>query len=249
MTTFECLPHELVLCIWDNLSKADAIFSFSHLNHRFTSLLVQYCDLHHQLNLSDGSLASARFLCRSLAASSAWRLNLTVLRLGNQFDCGQLDTLANEVMKAMPKQQAAVGAPVIFPRLISLRVDQTQWISDEVRDTLLYRVASTPTLRTMSWTCQRQHAHHALPLFNWLFVHSPTIHLVECRLRSPWVDRHSELSYDQTIAAGYAPHQWLVSLAVDVRNWSTLQVVLHYLPRLEHLGKRHFNSVHSFSRR
>ena len=238
MARLETLPHELVLCIWDHLSGADAIFSFSHLNQRFTSLLVYHCDLHRQLNLSDSSLASCRFFCRSLAASLEWRLNLTVLRLGNQFDCGQLDSLANEVMMAIPEQQAAVGSTGIFPRLISLHVVQVQWISDEVRDTLLYRVASASTLRTMNWRSHRQQIHHALPLFNWLFLHSPIIHLAECHLRSPWLHRHFELSYNQTITAGYSPHHSLVSLTIDVRNWTTLQVVLHYLPQLEHLGKR-----------
>ena len=246
MSRLETLPHELVLCIWDNLSRADAIFSFSHLNRRFTSLLVHHCNLHHQLNLSNSSLASSRFFCRSIVSSPAWRLNLTVLRLGNQFDFGQLDSLANAVIATIPKQHAALNLNGIFPRLISLHVEQAQWISDEVRDALLHRVASASTLRSMNWTSHRQHARHALPLFNWLFQYSPSVHLAECHLRSPWLHRHFELSYDQTIAAGYSPHQSLVSLTIDVRNWTTLQVLLHYLPRLEHLGTRHATHLLSF---
>ena len=246
-TTLECLPHEMFLCIWDNLSQADAIFSFSHLNHRFTSLLVHHCNLHHQWNLSDSALASFRFFCRAIERSSEWCSSLTVLRLGTQFDYAQVDLLANAVRAAMQRQHSAVGSNVIFPRLISLHVDQVQWISDEVRDTLLYRMASASTLRTMRWASHRQQSHHALPLFNWLFLYSPTSHLTGCQVRCPWRYHHFELTYAQTLAAGYSPHHSLVSLTIDVRNWTTLQVLLHYLPRLEHLGKRDITSLLSFS--
>ena len=81
------------------------------------------------------------------------------------------------------------------------------------------------------------------PLFNWLFQHSSTLHLSECLLQSPWRDRHFELTYEQTISGYYVPHHSLVSLTVDVRSWTTLQVLLHHLPRLEHLGKRNVHAL------
>ena len=242
MTTLECLSHELLLCIWDNLSKADAIFSFSQLNQRFTSLLIRHCDLHHKLNLLDSSLATCRFLCRDVATSSEWRSNLTTLRLGNQFNYDQLDLLADEVMAAIQSQPCGIDSGV-FPRLISFRVDQLQWISDEVRDTLLYRVANASTLRIMNWITYRQQSHHALPLFNWLFLHSPNIHLTECQLQSPFGGHRFELTFCQTIAACYSPHHSLAFLTIDVRNWSTLHVLLHYLPRLKELGESKIRST------
>ena len=151
MSGFECLPHELVLCIWDNLSKADAILSFSHLNHRFSSLLVHDCNLHHQLNLSDSSLASFRFFCRPIERSSEWCSHLTVLRVEYELDYAQLDLPANTVRAAVQRQQSTVGLTSVFSRLISLHVEQVQWISGEMRDLLLYQVASASTLRTMRW--------------------------------------------------------------------------------------------------
>ena len=121
------------------------------------------CDLHHRLNLSESSLASARFLCRSLATSAECRSNLIVLRVGNQFDYGHLDLLANEVLAVVERDIGSTDITVVFSRLTSIRVDQAQWITDEVRDALLYRVANASTLRTMNWTAYRQQSHHALP--------------------------------------------------------------------------------------
>ncbi|CAF5113578.1 unnamed protein product, partial [Rotaria magnacalcarata] len=86
---------------WDQLTSADAIYSFSSLNTRFNSLLIEFHELYKQLDLRHCSLSERRFFCRQVPTMMEWRLGLTVLKIGNHYRCSRTDILADEVRKSV----------------------------------------------------------------------------------------------------------------------------------------------------
>jgi hypothetical protein len=66
MLQFEYLSNELILCVWDQLTAADVMYSFSHLNTRIDSLPLKFRGLYKQLDLRYCSLSACRFFCRQV---------------------------------------------------------------------------------------------------------------------------------------------------------------------------------------
>ncbi|CAF3377277.1 unnamed protein product [Rotaria socialis] len=95
------MSNELILHVWDSLTAADVIYSFSHLNARINSLLSEFCELYKQLDLRYCSLSVCRFLCHKVPTMIEWRLGLTALKLGNRDRCSQMDMFADEVAKSI----------------------------------------------------------------------------------------------------------------------------------------------------
>ncbi|CAF4321628.1 unnamed protein product, partial [Rotaria magnacalcarata] len=44
----------------------------------------------------------------------------------------------------------------------------------------------------------------------------------------------SKLKYEHTLVNGYVPHRSLINLKISIVNLTTLHILLHYLPRLQH---------------
>ena len=122
----------------------------------------------------------------------------------------------------------------IFPHLKSLSIFQSVLISEDCRDTLLYAVAGGSSMRDFSWNACSNQTHHSRAFFNWLFRCSR--HLISYNLETPPDEKGFELVYDDTLINDYIPHPTLIRLRIDVINLNTLNVLLHYLPQLEHLG-------------
>ncbi|CAF2101612.1 unnamed protein product [Rotaria magnacalcarata] len=184
------MSNELILYVWDQLTAADAIYSFSDLNTRINSLLLQFCELYKQLDLRYCSLSACRFLCHQASTMIEWRLGLTVIKLGNRYRCSQMDMFADEVAKSIVgshfarQGKSCNNAPKnifrvlmtynkqiqpIFPQLASLVVFQFISINEDSRDTLLFAIAGGSSMRTFTWnTCSNQ-THHSRALFDWLF--------------------------------------------------------------------------------
>ncbi|CAF4455858.1 unnamed protein product, partial [Adineta steineri] len=78
----EDISNELFLCIWDQLSMADAIYSFSNLNTRIDRMLLKFCGLYNKLDLRYCSLSIFRYFSHQIIMKDEWRLNLTVLKIG-----------------------------------------------------------------------------------------------------------------------------------------------------------------------
>ncbi|CAF5067150.1 unnamed protein product, partial [Rotaria magnacalcarata] len=45
-----------------------------------------------------------------------------------------------------------------------------------------------------------------------------------------------ELKYEHKLVNGYVPHRSLINLKTSIANLTSLHILLHYLPRLQHLG-------------
>ena len=90
MIQFEDLSNEVILCIWDQLSSVDVIYSFSDINIRINSLLLKYHGLYKELDIGYCSLSGCRLLCREVPSKIEWRLGLTTLKLGNLYRCCQI---------------------------------------------------------------------------------------------------------------------------------------------------------------
>ncbi|CAF1676382.1 unnamed protein product [Rotaria magnacalcarata] len=248
------MSNELILYVWDQLTAADAIYSFSDLNTRINSLLLQFCELYKQLDLRYCSLSACRFLCHQASTMIEWRLGLTVIKLGNRYRCSQMDMFADEVAKSIVgshfarQGKSCNNAPKnifrvlvtynkqiqpIFPQLASLVVFQFISINEDSRDTLLFAIAGGSSMRTFTWnTCSNQ-THHSRALFDWLFRCS--VNLVSYKLQTPPLENGFELKYEYTIANAYVPHRSLVYLQISILNLNTLYILLHYLPQLKHL--------------
>ncbi|CAF4084801.1 unnamed protein product, partial [Adineta steineri] len=248
------MSNDLILCIWDQLVAADVMYSFFNLNSRINSLLLQFYGLYKQLDLRYCSLSACRFFCRQVPTMIEWRLNLTVLKLGNRYRCSQTNMLAEEVIKSFvanhfaTREKSCHNAPEdifqilitnnkeiqpIFPQLISFIVFQPIPISDVYRDALLFIVANGSLLRTFAWNSCRKQTHHSKTFFDWLFRRS--INLVSYKLSTPPCENGFELKYEHTLINTYVPHSSLIYLTINILNLSTLHTLLHYLPQLEYL--------------
>ncbi|CAF2990954.1 unnamed protein product [Rotaria sp. Silwood2] len=250
------MSNELILCVWDHLSSADVIYSFSNLNTRIDSLLLEFHGLYKELDLRYCSLSACRFLCRQVPTMIEWRLGLTVLKLGNRYRSCQIDLFGYEVAKSIVidhllregKSCQDISNDMfrvlmtcrkhvqpIFPQLTSFIVFQTTSISEECRDALLYSVAGGSAVRTFTWNACSDQTHHSRVFFDWLFQYS--VDLVSYQLRTPPCENGFELTYEHTTIHNYVPHRSLVHLTINILNLTTLYVLLHYLPQLEYLGQ------------
>ncbi len=79
MQRFESMSNELILCVWDQLSSADVIYSFSHLNTRIDSLLLEFHALYKELDLRYCSLSACRFFYHQVPNVIEWRFNINHL--------------------------------------------------------------------------------------------------------------------------------------------------------------------------
>jgi hypothetical protein len=252
---FEKLSNELILCIWDQLSTVDVIFSFYDLNNRITALLYEFCDLYKKLDLRYSSLSACRYFCRQIPSMNDWHLGLTVLKLGNPYRCCQLEMFANEIANVfiekifvherIPYNNGSKDLSRIlltnnqyiqplFPQLISLVVFQSACINDYTRDVLLFVVARGSVMRRFTWRAYLKQAHHAKSFFDWLFQFA--VNLNSCQLISPLGEDGFELIHEHMINSSYVPHHSLTYLEINVLNLSTLYLLLLYLPQLQHLG-------------
>jgi hypothetical protein len=245
---FEDLSNELILCIWDQLLEVDVIFSFCNLNNRITSLLHEFYGLYTKLNLRYSSLSVCRYFCRQVPNMIEWRLGLTVLKLGNRYRCCQLEMFTNEIAKSFmlrEEEQYNVSNDFrllmtsnkhlqpIFPHLVSLVVFQSTCISDNCRDILLYSVAGGSAMRTFTWRSCGMQTCNSKAFFDWLFRCSRNLNSYQ--LITHISQTGFELTYEHTLINGYTHHS-LISLQINVVNFLTLNILLHYLPQLQHLG-------------
>jgi hypothetical protein len=250
------MSNELLLCIWDQLSFADVIYSFSHLNSRIHQLLLEFYKLYKELDLRYCSLAAFRYFCYQVPMMNEWRLNLTALKLGNRYRCSQINSFVNEVIKSFiakyfanqDKQYLNPSKDLFrmimssnkrlepfFPQLTSLVIFQSISIDEDCLNILLYNVAGGSTIHTFTWRACSYQTHHSKELFDWLFQCS--INIESFRLQSPVGENGFELTYHHTLINGYLPHQSLTYLTINVLNLTTLETLFHYLPKLQYLGK------------
>jgi hypothetical protein len=259
MLQFEDMSNEIILCIWDQLSSADVIYSFSNLNTRINSLLLKFHGLYKQLDLRYCSLSACRFLCRQVPTMIEWRLGLTVLKLGSSVRCSQMDLFVDEVAKSVianhferqGKSCDNISKDIfrilmtskhiqpIFPQLVSLHIFLTRSVNEDTINTLLLAIAGGSAMRTFACDSCADQTHHSRALLNWLFRCS--INLVRYKLQSLQTEDGFEITYEHTIINSYVPHYSLVYLKINILNLNTLYVLLHYLPQLEHLGNNHYS--------
>jgi hypothetical protein len=256
MRKLEDMSNELLLCIWDQLSFADVIYSFSHLNSRIHQLLLEFYKLYKKMDLRYCSLTAFRYFCHQVPTMKEWRLNLTVLKLGNRYRCSQINSFVNEVIKLFmaryftneDKQFVNPSKDLFrtimlsnkrlepfFPQLTSLFIFQSTSIDEDCLNIFLYIVADGSPIHTLTWKACSYQTHHSKVFFNWLFQFSNNIKSV--RLQSPVGENGFELTYDHTLMNSYLPHQSLTYLTISVLNLATLETLFHYLPNLQYLGK------------
>jgi hypothetical protein len=218
MLQFEHLSNELILCVWDQLNAADVMYSFSHLNARINSLLLEFCGLYKQLDLRYSSLSACRFFSCQVLTMNEWRHGLTVLKLGNRFRCAQIDMFVNEVIKSVVashfarEERSCNNIPMdifrvlmtyskhiqpIFPRLVSFLIFQSIPMNEDFRDALLYTVAGGSSMRTFTWHVCADQTNFSRAFFDWLFRCS--VNLVSCKVAPPPSEDGFELIYEHTI--------------------------------------------------
>ncbi|CAF3335804.1 unnamed protein product [Rotaria socialis] len=253
MLQFEHMSNEVILCIWDQLSSADVIYSFLNLNTRMNSLLLEFHGLYQQLDLRYCSLSACRFLCRQVPTMFEWRLGLTVLKLGSPVRCSQMDLFVDEVAKSVVanhyerqgKSADKISKDIcliliaykhiqpIFPQLVSLHIFLTTSANEDTINTLLLAIAGGSAMRTFALSSCANQTHHSRAFFDWLFRCS--VNLIQYKLQSSIAEDGFEIMYEHTIVNTYVPHYSLVHLKINILNLNTLYVLLHYLPELEHL--------------
>ncbi|CAM4983890.1 unnamed protein product [Rotaria socialis] len=122
----------------------------------------------------------------------------------------------------------------IFPQLTYLSIFQGTSINEDCRDILLYVAAGGTTMNTFTWRSCSNQTHHAKAFFDWLFRCSINLH--SFRLENPLGENDFELTYQHTVLNVYRPHQSLTSLTINILNFLTLDILLHYLLKLKYLG-------------
>ncbi|CAF1439090.1 unnamed protein product [Adineta steineri] len=258
----EDISNELFLCIWDQSSMADTIYSFSNLNTRIDCMLLKFCCLYNKLDLRYCSLSIFRYFSHQIIMKDEWRLNLTVLKIGNSYRCSQVISLADEVIKFFMKNYSIrkdnqnnnssnllhminllkkKNVEPIFPQLNTLIVYQSITMNENYRDIFLYGIACGSTLRTLNWRACSYQTHHSESFFDWLFQCSINLH--KYQLLHTLGESGFELSYHHTLISSYQFHPSLIFLKINILNLSTLFVLLHYLPKLEWLDVHISNPI------
>ncbi|CAF1653756.1 unnamed protein product [Adineta ricciae] len=249
MLQLEHMSNEIFLCVWDYLPSADVIYSFSNLNNRINRLLSEFYGLYKELDLQYCSLSACRFISRVVPSTSNWHYSLTVLRLGNLFQCSQVDLFLDGLIKSIVEKQGKSSDSIskdffcnptsfkhlkpIFPQLISLHIDLAKLFDEHSIVLLLSVIAGGTKMRRFTChTCSSQIRHSQL-FFDWLFRCSTN--LVHYQLQSSQTDDGFQLTYEHTITQNYIPHHSLVYLKIDILDLNTFYVLIHYLPGLEHL--------------
>ncbi|CAF1234076.1 unnamed protein product [Adineta ricciae] len=233
--------NEILLCIWDYLSSADVIYSFSNLNTRLNCLLSEFYGLYKKLDLRYCSLAACRFLSRIVPSTSDWYFGLTVLKLGNSARCSQIELFLDGVIKSLVEQQGNFSRNTksykhlkpIFPQLTSLHISLTRLFDEDSIDILLSVIAGGAKMRRFTCHACPSQIHHSQPFFDWLFRCSTN--LAHYRLQISQLDDGFQLTYEHTINQNYIPHYSLAYLKIDILDLNTFYVLIHYLPKLEHL--------------
>ncbi|CAF2902388.1 unnamed protein product [Rotaria sp. Silwood2] len=253
------MSNEVILCIWDQLSSADVIYSFSNLNTRINTLLLEFHELYKQLDLRYCSLPACRFLCRQIPTMIQWRLGLTVLKLGSPVRCSQMDLFVDEVAKSIVanhyerqgKSSDKISKDIfriliaykhiqpIFLQLVSLHIFLTTSVNEDTINTLLLAIAGGSAMRTFALNSCANQTHHSRAFFDWLFRCS--INLVQYKMQSSQIEDGFEITYEHTIFNTYVSHYSLVYLKINILHLNTLYVLLHYLPQLEHLGNNQYS--------
>ena len=236
---FEELSNEILLSIWDFLLDIDVMFSFSNINNRLNSLLYKYCGFYRKLDFRYCSLSMCYYFYKQAIDVFEWRDNLNVLKLGNRYRCCQLDLFTSEIQKSFLLINEDKYFQPLFPHLNSIAINQTSFISTTCRDILLNVVAGGLTMRRFVWnTCNHQ-AYHSKAFFDWLFQCSRKLHSFQ--LTTYGISTCFQLNYEDTLIQNYISHDSLVNLHISSIDFLTLNVLTHYLPRLEHLSK--FNII------
>lgn len=256
MMKFDDISNELILCTWDQLFVTDVIYSFAGLNYRIDQLLLEFYGLYKQLDLRYCSLSTFRYFSHQISTIDQWRLNLTSLKLGCRYRCSQIDLLANAVIQSFVSQYLTrQGLPYanlssdlyclimshvkhlepFFPQLKTFFVFQSTSMEQFTRDILLHIVAGGSAMRRFIWRACSFQTHHSRSFFDWLFQCSPQ--LTTFRFDNTLYDQGFELTYQHTFVSDYRPHQCLTSLTVNLLNLSSLNTLLHYVPKLQYLCK------------
>ncbi|CAF2093061.1 unnamed protein product [Rotaria magnacalcarata] len=234
------MSNEVILCIWDQLSSADVIYSFLNLNTRMNSLLLEFHGLYKQLDLRYCSLSACRFLCRQVPTMFEWRLGLTVLKLGSPVRCSQVDLFVDEVAKSVVanhyerqgKSADKISKDIcliliaykhiqpIFPQLVSLHIFLTASANEDTINTLLLAIAGGSAMRTFALSSCANQTHHSRAFFDWLFRCS--VNLTQYKLQSSIAEYGFEIMYEHAIVNTYVPHYSLVHLKINILNLNTL---------------------------
>ncbi|CAM4786161.1 unnamed protein product [Rotaria magnacalcarata] len=236
------MSNEVILCIWDQLSSADVIYSFLNLNTRMNSLLLEFHGLYKQLDLRYCSLSACRFLCRQVPTMFEWRLCLTVLKLGSPVRCSQVDLFVDEVAKSVVanhyerqgKSADKISKDIcliliaykhiqpIFPQLVSLHIFLTASANEDTINTLLLAIAGGSAMRTFALSSCANQTHHSRAFFDWLFRCS--VNLTQYKLQPSIAEYGFEIMYEHAIVNTYVPHYSLVHLKINILNLNTLYV-------------------------
>ncbi|CAF1643777.1 unnamed protein product [Rotaria magnacalcarata] len=122
----------------------------------------------------------------------------------------------------------------ISSKLVSIIVFQSACITDHCRDIVLYSVVGGSAMRSFNWRACGNQSHHSKPFFDWLFQCSYNLNSYQLTTRIGQIG--FELKYEHILVNGYVPHRSLINLKISITNLTTLHILLHYLPQLQHLG-------------
>ncbi|CAF1613865.1 unnamed protein product [Adineta ricciae] len=222
-------------------------------------MLLEFCGLYKKLDLRYCSLSIFRYFSHRIIMKDEWRLNLTVLKIGNRYRCSQIPLLLDEVIKFFIKQDKKYkysssrnflhiinslkkkNIEGIFPQLNTLVIFQSVSMNEYYRDIFLYGIACGSSLHTLKWLTCSYETHHSKSIFDWLFQCSTN--LQKYQLENPLGENGFELSYQHTLINNYQCHQSLINLKINLLNLSTLYVLLHYLLKLQLLDVHISNAI------
>ena len=91
-TFFECLSSEIIMSIFDYLTKIDILVAFFHLNHRFRSIIFNYS--HSEYRLTQFSLIHTDYSLYQRFSHEILpylQSTITALELGSSYHYGQIE--------------------------------------------------------------------------------------------------------------------------------------------------------------
>ncbi|CAF4361754.1 unnamed protein product, partial [Rotaria magnacalcarata] len=181
-----------------------------------------------------------------------------ILKLGDRYRCCQLQMFASEVAKSWIVRQEQCNNQTndmfcglmlnkkylvepIFSKLVSIIVFQSTCVTDHCRDIILYSVVGGSAMRSFNWRACGNQSHHSKPFFDWLFQCSYNLNSYQLTTRIGQIG--FEIKHEHTIVNGYVPHRSLINLKISIVNLTILHILLHYLPRLQHLDVSVTNKI------